>query len=70
MFKAITARVQTFVNQAMRLILGISMKHGAASVALWKEFGITPICASAALRRARALCFQLRIAKIGFTGRG
>ena len=76
MCKAITARVQSFVNQAMRLILGISMKHGAASVALWKEFGITPICASAASRRARALqkCFQLRtsvaeVAKIGFTHR-
>ncbi len=76
MCKIITARVQSFVNQAMRLILGIKMTHGAANVALWQEFGITPICASAASRRARALqkCFQLRtsvadVAKTGFTHR-
>jgi len=54
MNKKLTDKVQGYLNKALRLIAGANDKAPVASVALWREIGIPPICASAAARRARA----------------
>lgn len=54
MNKAITAKMQKFLNLALRAMAGVSKKAPVSMVALWREFGIAPICAYAAARRGRA----------------
>ena len=55
MNKAITCKMQGFLNQALRQVAGLGRNNPVSSVALWREFNVPPICASAAARRARAL---------------
>jgi len=54
MCRIITDKVQVFLNQAMRAMAGVSRQSPVSNVALWREFRVPPICASAAARRARA----------------
>lgn len=54
MNKAITSKMQVFLNQSLKALAGVSLKAPVANVALWREFDIPPVCASAAARRARA----------------
>ena len=67
MNRALTDRMQTLFNQALRGILGSSLGQGVGrlpSAPLWAEFCTAPICALAASRRARAYrkCFDLKTA--------
>lgn len=62
MARHLTDQVQRYLNQALRLVAGASEKSPIANIALWREVGIPPICASAAARRVRALlkCASLK----------
>ena len=67
MNRALTDRMQTLLNQALRGILGGTLVQGAGmlpSAPLWAEFSTAPVCALAASRRARAYrkCFDLKTA--------
>ena len=55
MNKAITSKMQGFLNQALRQVAGLGRNNPVSNVALWRELNVPPICASAASRRARAL---------------
>jgi hypothetical protein len=52
--RVLTDRMQIFMNQALRSLVGLSAKATVANVALWREFKIQPLCALAAARRVRA----------------
>ncbi|CAM9581798.1 unnamed protein product [Sphacelaria rigidula] len=58
----ITQKMQTLLNQAFRVSLGMDPKICAPSVALWREVGIPPVVTTAAARRALAMkkCDDLR----------
>ena len=62
MNRQLTDKMQCFLNQALRRLAGLSPKSTVSNVALWREFGVRPICALAAARRARAYqkCRNLR----------
>jgi exonuclease III len=62
MNRQLTNRMQTLLNRSLKAIVGVSKGIRVASVTLWREVGILPICALAAGRRARAYkkCFNLR----------
>ncbi len=61
MNKRLTERVQSYLNRALRAVLGLAPRSTVSSVALWRECGVPPICAMAAGRRARAFqkCLKL-----------
>lgn len=62
MNRALTNTMQTLVNTALKAVLGIvSARSSVPSAPLWQEFGLAPVCALAAGRRARAYrkCFSL-----------
>lgn len=54
MRKCITAGVQVTLNRALKLAIGVGQKAPASNVALWRETGIQPVCATAAGQRGRA----------------
>jgi hypothetical protein len=63
MNRELTNSMQTLLNKALKGIVQIkSARSTVPSAPLWAEFGIQPICALAAGRRARAYrkCFQLK----------
>jgi hypothetical protein len=63
MNRALTNSMQTLLNKALMGIVQIKAGRSTVpSAPLWAEFGIAPICALAAGRRARAFrkCFQLK----------
>lgn len=62
MNKKLTSKMQRFLNHALRAMAGASSKSPVSNVALWREFRMPPICASAAARRTRAIrkCATLR----------
>ena len=54
MCRALTDAMQRHLNYALRCVLGIPRWKSMSSLLLWKEMRMTPICALAASRRARA----------------
>ena len=54
MCREVTKKVQIFLNQALRAMASVPNRSSVSNVALWREFRVPPICASAAARRARA----------------
>ena len=54
MCRKLTDKMQTFLNKALRAMVGLSTGAKVPNVALWRETGVPPICALAAARRARA----------------
>ena len=61
MCRSLTDAMQRLLNTALRSMLRVGPWRSLSSYALWKEFGMKPVCALAAGRRVRAFlkCFEL-----------
>ena len=51
--KSFTKASQKFINEQLKLLAGIPVSQAVSNVALWHEFGVPPICATANGQRAR-----------------
>jgi hypothetical protein len=61
MCRALTDTMQRLLNMALRSMLRVGTWKSLPTYALWREFGVLPICALAAGRRVGAFlkCFEL-----------
>jgi len=53
--RRITNSMQVFMNETCRMVVGLNTKASVPNAALWQEVGVSPICASAAALRTRAI---------------
>ncbi|GBG16304.1 Retrovirus-related Pol polyprotein from type-1 retrotransposable element R2, partial [Hondaea fermentalgiana] len=53
--KSFTRGAQQFINTQLKLIAGVARGQAVSNVALWHEFGVPPLCATANGQRARLL---------------